>query len=815
MGLTKTCRLLVVSAALLTLLPTAVAEWNGGGNVTSVEKTQTGADITFGQARLRVSVLSPRIVRLRYAPTGSFPEDHSFAVLPQAFPADTQFEVKDESSAALISTGVIQVRIEKSPIRVVFQDANGGVISEDQAGYPPSFDGTAFRVWKSMPADEHYFGLGDKSGPLDHRDLAFTMWNKDMFGWQESTDPLYKDIPFFLGVLHGKAYGIFLDNTYRSSFDFGKEFHDTYSFGSDGGELNYYFFYGPDPKQVVADFTQLTGRVPLPPLFAMGFQQSRYSYFPESQVREIAGEFRKHKIPLDALYLDIDYQLKNRPFTVDPERFPHFGSLVTDLKKQGIKLVLITDLHIARVPGYKPFDEGESHGYFVKNPDGSTYVGPVWPGPSVFPDFTRKEVRDWFGTLYTDFVKDGVRGFWNDMNEPAVFTDQLAQPNATKTMPLDTVHSVEGRKTDHREIHNVFGMENVRASHDGLLKLQPNVRPFVITRAAYAGTPRYAVTWTGDNTASWNHLRISLPQLMNLGISGFSYAGADVGGFNGSPTPDLLTRWMEVGVFNPMYRNHAAKGTRMREPWVDGPEHEKIRKRYIETRYRLIPYIYTGMEETSRTGVPMMRPMFMEYPQVEALATNGEEYMFGRSLLVAPKVWPFLDPYDVVLPPGEWFDFWTNEKIAGDQKKQVNPPLDTLPVYVRAGSIIPQQPVVQSTDETPQGPLELRVYAGPDCSGDLYQDDGNSFAYQQGAFLRAHFTCEASSAGLKVHFDQAQGSYQPWFTQVRITAIGSGSIREVKVDGKSVKNWKAEGATTVLEQMPWSSTAHDVEFVVR
>jgi alpha-glucosidase len=565
----------------------------------------------------------------------------------------------------------------------------------------------------------------------------------------------------------------------------------------------------------VADFTQMTGRMPLPPLFGMGFQQSRYSYFPESQVREIAGEFRKRKIPLDALYLDIDYQLKNRPFTVDPDRFPHFGSLVKDLKQQGIKLVLITDLHIAHVPGYKPFDEGESKGYFVKNPDGSTYVGPVWPGPAVFPDFTRKEVRDWFGTLYTDFVDAGVRGFWNDMNEPAVFTDQLPQPNDTKTMPLDNVHSVEGRKTDHREIHNVVGMENVRATHDGLLKLQPDVRPFVITRAAYAGTPRFAVTWTGDNTASWNHLRLSLPQLMNLGMSGFSYAGADIGGFNGSPTPELLTRWMEVGVFNPMYRNHAAKGTRMREPWVDGPEHEKIRKRYIETRYRLIPYIYTGLEETSRTGVPMMRPMFMEFPTATELATNGEEYMFGRAFLVAPKVWPFLDPYDVVFPAGDWFDYWTGEKIAGGQKKSVNPPLDTLPVYVRAGSIIPQQPVVQSTDEKPQGPLELRVYPGPDCAGDLYQDDGNSFAYQNGQFLRVHFTCEAIASGVKIHIDAAQGPFKPWFQQVRITVVGAGAIREVKIDGKTVKNWKSEASTTVLDQMPWSPAAHEVEFVGR
>jgi len=790
----------------------AQAQWRALGTVDSVEKTANGVEIRAGAAKVRVSVLSPNVVRLRYTLDGVFPENHSFAVLPGVFPEGAKFEVTNSSDAVTVNAGAVQVRVEKKPLRVVCLDEAGAVINEDRPGYPVSFDGTSFRVWKTMPAEEHYFGLGDKTGPLDHRDIAFTMWNKDQFGWQESTDPLYKDVPFFLGVQQGKTYGIFLDNTYRTSFDFGKEFRDAYSFGSDGGELNYYFFYGPDSKRVVADFTQLTGRVALPPLFALGFQQSRYSYYPESQVRQIAAEFRKRKIPVDVLYLDIDYQDRNRPFTVDPERFPHFGQMVQDLRKEGFKLVLITDLHIAKVPGYKPYDEGEAHGYFVKNPDGSDYVGPVWPGESVFPDFTRKEVRDWFGTLYTDFVKMGVRGFWNDMNEPAVFTDKLVPPNDTKTMPLDTVHSVEGRKTDHREIHNVFGMENVHASHDGLLKLQPDVRPFVLTRAAYAGTQRFAATWTGDNTASWNHMRLSIPQLINLGISGFGYAGADIGGFNGSPTPDLLTRWMELGVFNTFYRNHAAKGTRFREPWVDGPEHEKIRKRYIETRYRLLPYIYTGMEEMSRTGVPMMRPMFMEYPAQANLATNGEGYMFGDALLVAPKLWPFLDPYDVTLPAGDWFDYWTGAKVAGGVTMKVNPPLDTLPVYVRAGSIIPQQPVVQNTDETPQGPLELRVYAGPNCHGDLYQDDGNTFAYQKGQFLREHFTCEVSASGVKVNMAAAEGPFRPWFKTVQVTVIGAGNIHDVKVDGQPVKNWKSHGDTTTLEQMPWSAAAHEIEF---
>jgi len=796
-----------LSAFLFAFSCTATAQWHSLGNVTAVQTLANGAELTVSSGRVRVVALSPNVVRVRYSAQASFPRDESFAVLPDAFSQAMTFQTKESPDAVTLDTRELRVQISKSPLRVSFVKPDGTIISEDHPSHSLSVNGSEFRVWKSMPIDEHYFGLGDKTGPLDHRDIAFTMWNMDMFGWQESTDPLYKDIPFFLGVRNGVAYGIFLDNTYRSSFDFGKELRDAYSFGAEGGELDYYFLYGPDPKRVVSDFTAITGRTPLPPLSSLGYQQCRYSYYPEARVREVANEFRKRKIPADILYLDIDYQEKNRPFTVDRERFPHFEQMIKDLRQQGFKLITITDLHIAKVPGSKPYDEGIAHDYFVKKADGSVYVGPVWPGDSVFPDFTRAAVRDWWGSLYKDFVNDGIRGFWNDMNEPAVFVFPQ------KTMPLDNIHYVEQRKTDHREIHNVLGMQNARATYEGLLKLQPNVRPFVLTRAAYAGAQRYAATWTGDNTASWNHMRLSVPQLINLGLSGYAFAGDDIGGFNGSPTPELLTRWMELGVFNPIYRNHAAKGTRDREPWVDGPEHEAIRKRYIETRYRLLPYIYTGMEEASRTGIPLMRPMFMEFPQEPTLATNGEEYIFGSALLVAPKNWPFVEPYEVVLPKGDWVNYWTGERQTGGATIKVNPPLDTLPVYVRAGTILPEQPVVQNVDETPKGPLELKVYPGPACNGSLYMDDGNTFAYQKGEYLRTQFTCELNSGVLKIHTSAPEGSYHPWFKELRLTVYTQDKVRDVRLDGKPIKSWKAEHSTVIVDAVPWTSSAHDVELL--
>ncbi len=779
----------VLAVTLAIAPPVSASGWQSVGDVQSFTPIPHGVRVQAATAVIEIDALSPSVVRVHYLKPGM--ESHrSFAVVEKAGFEAPATEVNDRGSAIELTTPELRVRVEKTDARVVFQNAKGKSIAEDHPGFPVAWNGKLFRVTKTMPLDEHYFGLGDKAGPIDHRDQAFTMWNTDAFGWDAGTDPLYKSIPFFVALRGHQAYGIFLDNSYRSSFDFGKTAEGMYSLGAEGGDLDYYFFYGPQPKRVVELYTALTGRPPLPPLFALGYQQSRYSYYPEARVREIASELRRRKIPADAIYLDIDYEDGYRSFTINRKHFPRFEQMVRDLGQQGFKLVAIVDLHLQHQAGYKPYDEGTAGDHWAKNPDGSPYVGKVWPGDSVFPDLTRAATRQWFGTLYKDFVAMGVRGFWNDMNEPAVFR------YPEKTMPLDTVHRVsEGdgpeateRKTDHREVHNVIGMENVRATYEGVLRLKPDERPFVLTRAAFAGTQRYAASWTGDNQATWSHLRLTVPTLLSLGISGYGMVGNDVGGFDGSPTPELLTRWIEVGAFTPLFRNHTAIGTRDQEPWVHGPEHEAIRRRYIETRYRLMPYVYTTAEEMSRTGVPMMRPLFMEFPDADTLTSNSE-FMLGRDLLVAPKLTEMLDAYEVKFPRGTWYDYWTNEQLAGGETRKVDPPLEVLPVYVRAGAIVPHQPLVQSTAETPRGPLELRVYPGPDCAGSVYLDDGNSFAYQRGWFLRESFSCQASKQGVRVHLDAPQGQYQPWWKQVELVVAAQKRPQRVTVAGSPVE-WR-------------------------
>jgi alpha-glucosidase len=779
--------------------------------VTGFRAGPSGVTLRTTLGVLAITAVNDHVVRVRAArePDGrDLLRDFSWAVVPDASLPTGHVTVTDEGAALVAATPAVRVRIEKAPLRLAFLDAAGRVISEDARPSPLgplSFGPAGFRVEKDMPADEHYYGLGDKAGPLDRRDMAFTNWNTDAYAWQESTDPLYKTIPFFIALRKGRAHGIFVDNTWRSWFDFGKAARDAYAFGSDGGALDYYFIDGPDPKAVLARYADLTGKAPLPPLWALGFQQCRYSYYPEARVREVAKTFRQKKIPADVIYLDIDYQKDNRPFTIDAERFPHFDQMIADLGRDGFKVIAITDLHLAKAPGYPPYDQGLAGDHFVHAADGSVYVGKVWPGASVFPDFTWAPARAWWGTLYADFVRRGIAGFWNDMNEPSVFWDE-------RTMPLDAVHRVDsGGTTTHREAHNVFGMQNSRATYEGLLKLQGNRRPVVLTRATYAGGQRYAASWTGDNSSTWNHYRISIPTLLNLGLSGYALVGDDIGGFRGSPQPELLTRWLELGAFNPIFRDHTEKGTADQEPWVHGPEHEAIRRRYIEARYRLLPYVYTLAEEASRTGAPLMRPFWLEHPDADAFYTRGDVFLFGQDLLVEPKVDETLDAVETVVPPGVWYDYWTGERLAGPPKKKV-PALGELTVLVRGGAIVPHQPLVQSTSETPKGPLELRVYPGPDCHGSLYVDDGETFDYKRGAFLRVPLACTERADGVTVETGAAEGAFAPWFTSVAYEIHGAPSKpKQVTVAGAAVRDFSYDAAKKVVRvQAPFAKTGQTV-----
>jgi alpha-glucosidase len=765
-----------------------------------VKATPSGTWVRSGEVVLQVTALRDDVVRVRSG-RARLPEDASWAVLADARGASVKVEPLTDAGVAGFRTRDLVVRIDPASLRLTIEDRKGGVILADAAA--PAIGEHGFSLRKRLPEGERYYGLGDKAGPLDRRGQAFTLWNTDAYGFQDYSDPLYKSIPFFLGVAaDGQSYGLLLDDTFRTWFDFGRTDPNLLSIGAEGGPVDYYVMAGPAPKSVVEAYAWLTGPSPLPPLWTLGFQQSRYSYMTDAEVRGIAERLRKERIPADAIYLDIDYQDRNRPFTVDRKAFPDLPKLVADLRAEGLRLVTITDLHIADAPGqgYAPYDTGAAGDHFVKTPDGKPYVGKVWPGPAVFPDFTQASSRDWWGGLYKDFHDAGVAGFWNDMDEPSIFDTE------SKTMPLDVVHRIEEpgfatRTASHAEIHNVFGLENSRATHDGLLKLAPDERPFVLTRASYAGGQRYAATWTGDNSATWSHLALSVSMQLNLGVSGFAWVGADVGGFAGSPSPELLTKWIEVGAFTPLFRDHAAKGTRPHEPWVDGPEQTDIRRRYIEERYRLMPYLYALADETARTGLPVMRPMYLEFPK-QADDPLLADFMLGPDLLIAPpRNGESLDPFDVTLPGAGWFDYWTGKPV--EAVVHETPSLAHLPVFVRPGSILPRQPLVQSLAQAPQGALELRVYPGSDCKGELYWDDGHSMRRDAAAVLRQEIRCEATSTGLKIVFEPRQGGYRPWWNGLHVAVYGWRNAQAAaKLDGKAVAASFAQDAGVLSLDLP-------------
>lgn len=767
-------------------------------------------DVSAQGLTLHLEAVTDAILRVSVTHSGEAPETASWALVPAMRGAHIVAQV----DGTTLTTAALKATVDPATLHLRVEDKAGRVIVDDAAN-PVSMDATGFTLRKAMPQSEHYFGLGDKGGELDRRGGSFVNWNTDAYGFPASGDPLYKSIPFTVAMGGaGGSYGLFLDNSWRSSFDFGRRRDSVLEFGAVAGPATYYVIGGPTMRDVVRRYSDLTGRTPLMPRWVLGYQQSRWGYKSAQEVMDIAYHLRADAIPADVIWMDIDYQDRNRPFTVNTTTFPDLKGLVKRTEDLGIKLVSIVDLHVAHVTDghYAPYDSGIAGNHFVHNPDGSLYVAPVWPGPAVFPEFTLPETREWWGTQFRRFAEDGIAGFWNDMNEPAIFE------TPTKTMPLDTVHRIAGdgfapRAASHAEIHNVFGMENTRATFDGISKLRPDERAFVLTRASFAGGQKYAATWTGDNSSTWDHLRLSVTQLVNLGLSGFAVSGSDVGGFTGGPSPELLTKWFEVAAFTPFFRDHAANDAPHAEPWLDGPDHLAIRRHYVQERYKLLPYLYDLMANNAATGDPVMRPVVYDYPEtLAAPCKSGLTFTLGAKLLIAGNPKPESpQPYDACLPAGGWYDYWTGAKVAAEPiggkawaTVRLTPTLDVLPVFVRAGAILPRQPLVQSTAQVPQGPLELHIWPGADCAGEIYDDDGHSLKFKAGDFARQTVRCTAGANGVtSIGFAAREGRYRPWWKAIALVIHGDKAPALARI-GKQA--FKADGARIVIPDQPGAVT---------
>lgn len=690
--------------------------------------------INFENETLNVNFINEDIVRffINY-----MNDDYSFAI--------KDINIKNVKFTTIFENNILTIKSKKLIInifdnfKVDIYDSKGNIIVKDYKdeisfkicpnsalaeleGHKSSenVDMLKILVAKELNEDDYIYGLGDKTNFLNKRHYDYINWNSDLPQTHtENFKSLYKDFPFFI-VKGKKTYGIFFDNTFKTYFDMGFSDEKYLFFGANEGNLNYYFINGKNIKEVIANYTLLTGRTPLPQMWTLGHHQSRWSYFTSKEAREIVKKYRELNIPLDAIHLDIDYMERYKVFSINNDTFNDFDEMVNDFNNLGVKVVTIIDPGVKVEKNYNIYEEGIKNGYFALDANG-VYENAVWPGTSVFPNFINSNVREWWADNCKFLVDHGVRGIWTDMNEPASFNGPL---------PDDIIFKGDNRVYLHKEIHNVYGSCMAEATYNGLKK-HDNRRPFVITRACYSGVQKYSTAWTGDNQSIWPHLQLSIAQLCNLGMSGLIFNGTDIGGFGTNTHKELLIRWLEASLFNPLFRNHCEVTSIHQEPWCFDDETINIYRKFVNLRYEFIPYIYDLFFEHLINGLPIIRPLVMEFPNDKNTFELNDEFMVGDKILVAPIITQGSIKRMVYLPKGEWVNYFTNKIYKGNQFIIVDAPLDTLPLFIKNNSIIAKYPLKQYIE--PNDTLVLNIY-GNNSSTLHYQDDGESFKYIDGEF---------------------------------------------------------------------------------
>ena len=666
--------------------------------------------------------------------------------------------------------------VKKDPFRISFQTLEGEVINEDDEGLGAGFLGDQITCHKRLQDWERFLGLGEKTGNVDKRGHGFTNWNTDTFAYDSSQDPIYSTFPFYIGLHNGRCYGLFMDNSFKSHFNFGASNHRFASFSAEGGDLNYYLFAGESIADIIEAYTWLTGRMEMLPKWSLGYQQCRYSYYPHHEISTLAKTFRDKQIPCDVVYHDIHYMQDYKLFTWNKDRFPDPKKAIEALREEGFHVVVIVDPGIKVEEAYEVYKDGLEQDVFIKYPDGELYKGDVWPGTCHFPDFTMEKGRQWWASKFGELVDQGVEGFWNDMNEIATWGNSL--PNAL-------TYDFDGHPTSSREARNVYGTQMARATRDGAASFIGNKRTFTITRGAYAGFQRYGILWTGDNVSSDEHMMLGARMLTSLGLTGMPFTGNDVGGFVGDANPALFARWMTIAAFQPFARGHSTINTMDHEPWSFGEEVEEISRNYLNVRYRLLPYFYSLLAEATRTGMPICRSLAFDFPfQPEVFDYRFQnQFLLGPYLMVAP-VESTKEITKAYIPHGEWYDLHTGIKISGNQIIHVDCPLHRLPLYVKAGGMLLMQSLVQHTEEPSDGVLTLHLYRGDQSNPfDWYEDDGVTLDYQKGQFLNRKITFNGQNA---LRIEKTQGEWKSEFKRLRLTLHGYDHAADLVKNGDEI-----------------------------
>jgi alpha-glucosidase len=653
--------------------------------------------------RLEVSFLSPVTARVSWHP-GTLPVEYA---VESDLTVALQVKTQQVGESWQLSAGAITVIVH--PDGKVVYAIDGKAFRQDD---PPWYRSPGWRSRTSLTEDADLFGMGERAG-YHLRPGAYRLWNNDIGGsYGPGADPLYLNIPIYYCRQDIGSYLVFHENSHAGLVRFDQfaevEFAD--------GALRSYVIYGPLPE-VLKQYSRLTGRAPLPPHWALGYHQCRWGYKSAEDVRDVVAGFKKHDLPLDVFHLDIDYMDGYRVFTFNQKNFPDIKGLTDELEADGIKLVTIIDPGVKIDRNYHVYQTGLQQDAFCKLPDDTPVRGLVWPGWVHFPDFTNPLTRRWWGELYRPFIEAGVAGFWHDMNEPAAFS-AFGEP----TLPRATRHNLDGREGDHNEGHNLYGAFMNKAGYEGISRIAPEKRPWLLTRSGWAGVQRYAWKWTGDVESSWDALKMTIGTVLGTGISGVPFSGSDIGGFSGSPDAELFTRWFQMSAFMALFRSHAAAGTPLREPWRFGDPYLSICRDFLNIRRTLIPYLYSLAWEANQTGAPLVRPLSWVDPDDHRLWEVGDQFMLGSSLLIAPVVEPGAVSRKVVFPNGRWYSYWDDIVVEGGGDVEVAAPLERIPVFVREGAVLPKNK---------NGERALHCYLPAEQLGDVtslvYSDEGDGY----------------------------------------------------------------------------------------
>jgi len=710
---------------------------------------------------LHIQPVAPGIVRLNYE------VDEPQPAMPYALegfvPDPPPISWGSDGNQLRICTAELDLAVDLPSCRVHVADGSGSkLFSDAQQGSVGTqeidFQGTTYSaryLVRESPKEEVFLGLGEKTGKLNKRGDSYLFWNSDTPGYPTDHDPLYQSIPFYIGVSGTRAYGMFLNNSWRSTFDMAASHSEQVKITALQGDLDQYVIAGPKIATVLERYTQLTGRPPMPPRWTLGYHQARWSYYPDSKVQSICEEFRARSIPADGIWLDIDYMDGFRSFTWDPIGFSDPAGMVGELAAIGFKGVAIIDPGLKSDPDWDIYQAGLAGDHFLTTSDGSPFVGEVWPGASVFPDFTRPETRSWWGALFPAVTDFGIRGIWLDMNEPANFLAEQFH-----TVPGTVIATGDGGPISMDGVHNVYALAEAMASYAGLLEAIPNRRPFLLTRAGFAGIQRYAAIWTGDAASTMESLESAFTMMLGMGLSGLPFVGSDVGGWTGSPSPELFARWLEVGVLSPFFRTHVATDTPDQEPWSFGVEVESISRIHIRERYRMLPYLYSLFHVASKTGLPLLRAMPIEFQEDPVTYDLDTQAMLGPHLLVAPVLETGVSERSVYLPAGEWLEWHSGAPLTGPGEVTVNLSLQALPTYMRGGAIVPTGPVLQYSDQAPLAPLQLDLFPTAQLTQFvLYEDDGETLEHKDGDYSSIRYELQSTATGARFAADAREGSY--------------------------------------------------------